>query len=57
MFKELKSEALLIACQTLPFIMITGIFIGIAYTFGDSFSGLALNDSADYIRYSCYYQP
>ncbi|MBS0272024.1 MAG: hypothetical protein JSR85_05190 [Proteobacteria bacterium] len=57
MSKTQLLKAIDIANQTLPFLMITATFIGLAYTYGQSLSPLHIDPSFDLIRLSCNYAP
>ncbi|EKE09778.1 MAG: hypothetical protein ACD_16C00110G0013 [uncultured bacterium] len=50
-------KALDVARQTLPFIMITAIFIGLAYTYGHALSPFQIDPSSDLVRLSCHFAP
>ena len=57
MTKTQLSHALYIASQTLPFLMITSTFIGLAYICGHSFSPYHMDQSFELVRLSCNYIP
>lgn len=57
MLKEQVLKAVDIANQTVPFLMVTVIFIGLAYTCGQSISPFQMDSSFDLIRLSCHYAP
>lgn len=46
-----------IARQTIPFIMITAVFVGLAYTYGHTLTPFQLAPSNELIRLSCHYVP
>ena len=50
MSKKQISEALSLASQTLPFIMITATFIGLAYTYGNVLTPYPIEDSFEFAR-------
>jgi hypothetical protein len=50
-------NAIDIARQTIPFIMITAIFVGLAYTYGHALSPFQINPSNELVRLSCHYVP
>jgi hypothetical protein len=57
MLKEQVLKAINIVNQTVPFLMITVTFIGLAYTCGQSISPFQMDPSFDLIRLSCHYAP
>jgi cytochrome bd-type quinol oxidase subunit 2 len=46
--------AIHVASQTIPFLMITATFVGIAYTCGHSLTPYQMDSSFDLIRLSCH---
>ncbi|MBX9786615.1 MAG: hypothetical protein K2Y08_04695 [Alphaproteobacteria bacterium] len=50
-------NAIDVARQTIPFIMITAIFIGLAYTYGHALSPFQMDSSNELVRLSCHYAP
>ena len=50
-------KAIDVARQTLPFIMITAVFIGLAYTYGHALSPFQMDPSNEMVRLSCHYVP
>ena len=50
-------NAIDIARQTIPFIMITAIFVGLAYTYGQTLSPFQIAPSNELVRLSCHYAP
>jgi len=50
-------NAIDIARQTIPFIMITAIFVGLAYTYGHALSPFQVSPSNELVRLSCHYAP
>ena len=46
-----------IARQTIPFIMITAVFVGLAYTYVHTLTPFQLAPSNELIRLSCHYAP
>lgn len=49
MSRKQISEAFNFASQTLPFLMITATFIGLAYTYGHAFTPFYMDESFDLI--------
>lgn len=50
-------NAIDIARQTIPFIMITAIFVGLAYTYGHTLTPFQMVPSNELICLSCHYAP
>ncbi len=50
-------EMLNIVRQTVPFLMITAIFVGIAYSYGNTLTPFYMDDSFDLVKLSCLYMP
>lgn len=50
-------NAIDIARQTIPFIMITAIFVGLAYTYGHTLSPFQISHTNELVRLSCHYAP
>lgn len=50
-------NAIDIARQTIPFIMITGVFVGLAYTYGHTLTPFQMAPSNELVRLSCHYAP
>jgi len=57
MTKQQMIDAIQFASQTLPFLMITAMFIALAYSYGQSLTPYHMGDSCDLIRLSCNYLP
>jgi len=52
MTKKQRSEILDLVYQTLPFLIITATFIGLAYTYGHALAPIEPEDSFEFIRVS-----
>lgn len=57
MTKQQLIDALAFASQTVPFLMITAIFVGFAYNYGQTLTPYHMGDTCDLIRLSCNYLP
>jgi hypothetical protein len=57
MKKEQVTEIVNLTRQILPFLMITAVFISLAYRYGPIYSPIQVDASADLIRLSCNYLP
>ncbi len=57
MTKQQLIDALAFASQTVPFLMITAIFVGFAYSYGQTLTPYHMGDTCDLIRLSCNYLP
>jgi len=57
MSKKQLLEIIHLASQTLPFLIIAATFIGLAYTYGHSFTPFFSEDSSQLISLSCNYLP
>jgi hypothetical protein len=57
MKKEQVTEILNLTRQILPFLMITAVFISLAYRYGHIYSPLKVDSSGDLLRLSCNYLP
>lgn len=57
MTKAQLLNAINVARQTIPFIMITVVFVGLAYTYGHALSPFQIDPSSDLVRLSCHYAP
>ncbi len=49
--------AIQVASQTLPFLMITATFVGIAYACGPNFIPYHMDPSFEFLRLSYHYTP
>ena len=57
MSKKQFLTAIQVASQTLPFLMITATFIGLAYACGHSLAPYQMDPSFDLLRLSYHYIP
>ncbi|HUX80667.1 MAG TPA: hypothetical protein VMW10_13125 [Alphaproteobacteria bacterium] len=57
MYRKQFTTALLVASQTLPFLMITATFVGIAYACGQTLTAYQIDPSFDLIRLSWHHIP
>ncbi len=54
MSRKQISKAIIVASQTLPFLMITATFVSLAYACGHSLTPYHMDPSFDLIRLSCH---
>lgn len=57
MTKTQLLNAINVARQIVPFIMITVVFVGLAYTYGHALSPFQMDPTNDLVRLSCHYAP
>ena len=57
MTKQQVVDAVHFARQTVPFFIITAIFVSIAFSYGQHLTPYHMGDSCDLIRLSCNYLP